>query len=415
MKIGGFDPIYRNAGDDVDVCWRIQDAGYTIGFHPSALVWHHRRNSLRAYWKQQKGYGKAEALLESKWPEKYNGFGHLTWEGRIYGNGLTIPVKFKKDKIFHGTWGSALFQSVYQSGGFINSIPLMPEWYFLSALFAIIGLLGFIWWPLLFAWLPFAVSVFMVVMQAAISASRNSTLQPHQKKNFKYKSLIIALHVIQPVARLYGRLKHGLTPWRKRGMDFDSLVLFVFGKHIFSYWSEKWRSSEEWLTLIEKDLMNNKTRVKRGKEFDNWDLEVRTGLFSSSHGVLAVEDHGSGKQFLRFRCQTFYNLHGYMLCATLCGLAVLAAMSGELWVGGIFWLMFSIAVYRYLIETAQCLNSLYLAFQSVSNVDEYSMSPKVIPLKTKPLVKERAREYEQQEEAMQDGLVAEVNMESNRE
>ena len=416
MKIGGFDPIYRNAGDDVDVCWRIQDSGHTIGFHPSALVWHHRRNSLKAYWKQQKGYGKAEALLEAKWPEKYNGFGHLTWEGRIYGNGLTIPVKLKKDKIFHGTWGSALFQSVYSSGGFINSIPLMPEWYFLSALFAIIGTLGFFWWPLLFAWIPFAASVFMVVLQASISASRNSSLQPHQKRNYKYKALIIILHVIQPVARLYGRLKHGLTPWRKRGMDFDSLVLFVFGKHVFSYWSEKWRSSEEWLTLIEKDLMNKKTRVRRGKEFDNWDLEVRTGLFSSGNGVLAVEDHGGGKQYLRFRCQTFYNFHGYMLCATLCGLAVIAAMSGELLVGGIFWLMFSIVVYRYLVETAQCLNSLYLAFHSLGDIeDQQAGTPKVIPLKAKPVPKERVREYEHREEAMQEGMEA-VNMqEANRD
>ncbi len=70
LEVGGFDPIYRSAGDDVDLCWRIQHTGRTIGFHPSALVWHHRRNSVKAYWKQQKGYGKAEALLEGKWPEK---------------------------------------------------------------------------------------------------------------------------------------------------------------------------------------------------------------------------------------------------------------------------------------------------------------------------------------------------------
>src|SRR6185503_10024926 len=70
--IGGFDPRFRTAGDDVDVCWRLQQQGWTIGFNPAAMVWHHRRNSLRAYWKQQKGYGKAEALLEAKWPEKYN-------------------------------------------------------------------------------------------------------------------------------------------------------------------------------------------------------------------------------------------------------------------------------------------------------------------------------------------------------
>ena len=87
QAIGGFDTQFRVAGDDVDVCWRIRDQGWTLGFSPAAQVWHHRRNSVRAYWKQQKGYGKAEALLRKKWPEKYNGVGHVTWAGRIYGNG----------------------------------------------------------------------------------------------------------------------------------------------------------------------------------------------------------------------------------------------------------------------------------------------------------------------------------------
>ena len=32
--IGGFDPQFRAAGDDVDICWRLQDAGGTIGFSP---------------------------------------------------------------------------------------------------------------------------------------------------------------------------------------------------------------------------------------------------------------------------------------------------------------------------------------------------------------------------------------------
>src|SRR5437773_6641894 len=86
--IGGFDPQYRVAGDDVDVCWRLRERGWTLGFSPAAMVWHHRRNSIRAYWKQQIGYGKAEALLEQKWPEKYNGPGHVRWAGRIYGSGL---------------------------------------------------------------------------------------------------------------------------------------------------------------------------------------------------------------------------------------------------------------------------------------------------------------------------------------
>ena len=36
--IGGFDPQFRTAGDDVDVCWRLQERGWTLGFHPAAMV-----------------------------------------------------------------------------------------------------------------------------------------------------------------------------------------------------------------------------------------------------------------------------------------------------------------------------------------------------------------------------------------
>ena len=41
--IGGFDPRFRIAGDDVDICWRLQERGWTLGFSPAAVVWHHRR------------------------------------------------------------------------------------------------------------------------------------------------------------------------------------------------------------------------------------------------------------------------------------------------------------------------------------------------------------------------------------
>jgi hypothetical protein len=45
QAIGGFDPQFRRAGDDVDVCWRLQAQGWTLGFSAPAMVWHHRRNS----------------------------------------------------------------------------------------------------------------------------------------------------------------------------------------------------------------------------------------------------------------------------------------------------------------------------------------------------------------------------------
>ena len=31
-QVGGFDPEYRKAGDDVDFCWKLQQAGQTTAF-----------------------------------------------------------------------------------------------------------------------------------------------------------------------------------------------------------------------------------------------------------------------------------------------------------------------------------------------------------------------------------------------
>ena len=371
MKIGGFDPVFRSAGDDVDVCWRIQNSGKTVGFHPSALVWHRRRNSFKAYWRQQKGYGKAEALLEAKWPEKYNSLGHLTWAGRIYGNGFTLPMKIKKDRIFHGTWGSALFQSVYlPSGSFINSIPLMPEWYLFSAICLAIGCLGFLWSPLLWFFAFFAISIGIVVMQACISAKRNSSLQAEHKKNIKYISLIIVLHLVQPVARLYGRFTNGLTPWRRKGAGSDFRFIFNKKQRVFSLWYEEWQDAESWLIKIEKNLVNLRSRIKRGGDFDNWDLQVNNGLFAKGRGLLTIEEHGGGKQYLRLKCKAIFTPVAYSITIFLAGLCLWAAWDHEFVASGIFGFFLTLAIFRSFYEADSSLNSLYVALMQSGTNEE---------------------------------------------
>src|SRR6266566_2111492 len=59
-EIGGFDPVFRKAGDDVDLCWRLQERGFKLGFSPAGFVWHYRRSTIGTYLKQQAGYGEAE-------------------------------------------------------------------------------------------------------------------------------------------------------------------------------------------------------------------------------------------------------------------------------------------------------------------------------------------------------------------
>ena len=95
LAVGGFDPQFRVAGDDVDICWQVQEHGWKLGFSPSAVVWHRRRATIRGYLRQQAGYGRAEALLERKWPEKYNGGGHVSWGGRVYASGLSRMGRFR--------------------------------------------------------------------------------------------------------------------------------------------------------------------------------------------------------------------------------------------------------------------------------------------------------------------------------
>jgi GT2 family glycosyltransferase len=110
FDIGGFDPVFTTAGDDVDFCWRLRDKGFRLGFAPTAFVWHHRRPSLRGYLRQQIGYGKAEALLIAKHPQRFTAKGDARWDGFVYSGG---PVRAVEGSIiYHGSMGLAGYQGV---------------------------------------------------------------------------------------------------------------------------------------------------------------------------------------------------------------------------------------------------------------------------------------------------------------
>jgi O-antigen biosynthesis protein len=296
--IGGFDPQFRIAGDDVDVCWRLQQKGWTLGYSPGAMVWHHRRNSIRSYWKQQHNYGKAESFLEKKWPEKYNLAGHVTWAGRVYGNGHQYKA-WSQGRIYHGVWGSAPFQSIYQSpAGALESWLSMPEWYLAVAALAPICALGFLWSPLFYALPLLALALGAPIFQAVVSASRVCFAVPPGSRfgRFKLRTVTAVLYLLQPLARLTGRLRSGLTFWRYSGSGFT-----MPWPQKFAVWTEHWRDPNERLKSFEVDLRKAGVYVRRGGDYDRWDLEVRAGLLGFARMLMAVEDHGAGNQFVRVR------------------------------------------------------------------------------------------------------------------
>jgi GT2 family glycosyltransferase len=324
--IGGFDPQFRVAGDDVDVCWRLRQRGWSLGFSPAAMVWHHRRNSVRAYLKQQVGYGRAEAMLEKKWPEKYNPLGHPNWSGRIYGAGLTRALLFRRPQIYHGTWGNAPFQSIYETApGTFLSLPLMPEWYLIVFILLGLSALGLLWGPLLLTLPLLILAVSLPLMQAVLSASHASFPTDSAKKRLtesKLRGLTIFLHLLQPAARLWGRLRADLTPWRRHWTrDFA----FPW-PHTCRIWSEQWQAPETWLESIEASLHAQSAVVLSGGDYDGWDLEVRGGLFGCVRTCVAVEDHGSGAQLIRFRMWPRFALSGLLLTLLLALLDLMAVM-----------------------------------------------------------------------------------------
>lgn len=142
QDLGGFDPLFRAAGDDVDLCWRLQDKGYTIGFSPAAVVWHFRRNTVAAYLKQQRGYGKAEALVYFKHPYRFNLLGQPRWLGRIYGD-LSSCLRFSQPVIYSGVFGRGLFQTLYEPpSSLISYLPLTLEWNVVAGILFVSALLS---------------------------------------------------------------------------------------------------------------------------------------------------------------------------------------------------------------------------------------------------------------------------------
>jgi len=326
-EIGGFDPRFRSAGDDVDICWRLQDRGWTLGFCPAAVVWHHRRNSIRAYWRQQRGYGRAEAMLEDKWPKKYNAAGHLRWSGRIYDRGRTHYL-VRTRRIYHGSWGTAPFQSLYQPApGTLLSLPLTPEWLLLSAALVCLAPLGVFWSPFLIG-LPIAalIATLLVILQASNSAARASFPDaPRTRRGLLGRRVLTAgLHVLQPLARLRGRLSGGLTLWRgHRVRGFRAPV-----RRTSWSWCEHWVAPEERLGAVEAQLISSGNGVRRGGNFDRWDLELRDGPLGSARLLLSVEELGGGAQLIRYRCWPVIRRMALALLLACGALAAAAGVSG---------------------------------------------------------------------------------------
>jgi GT2 family glycosyltransferase len=295
LAINGFDPLYRKAGDDVDVCWRLEQTGQWISFAPGAFVWHHRRQGPRAYLRQQGGYGEAEALLRFKHPDKFNGRGDGKWRGVLYGassQGLRLggPI------IYRGTFGTGLFQCVYQPGpSHWAMLPSTLEWHALVGVTAVAGLI----WP--WAWGLAGAMLFLSLLVAALQAAQARLSRSHD--GFVSRCVVAGLSYLQPLVRSGRRYKTRLfCPLDRRGGPepaADGAPLPLSGQRTLGYWTEDWKERTELLRIAATALAEARWGVAYDSGWEKWDLELHAHPWSRVEVRTVQEEHGGGKRLIR--------------------------------------------------------------------------------------------------------------------
>ena len=269
--IGGFNPVYTSAGDDVDVCWRLLDRGDEIAFSPAAQVRHHRRASLRGYLKQQVGYGRAERMVSGAHRHRFKRLGRPRWSGFIYTpqgalRSILRPV------IYHGRLGMAPFQGVtaHRSQAALGRCSeLLP----LAAPLILLGVLA----PLSAWWLTVPATVLLLLGAYAAVIALTLPVPRQEAHPMALRALVGLLHVVQPLARAWGRLRgDAVEPGLEPG--FEPLA---------------WGDGDgdlraAWLLDLYRDLCGRGCTVRLGGAYDWWDLEASIGPMLACRLATAV-------------------------------------------------------------------------------------------------------------------------------
>jgi hypothetical protein len=320
--VGGFDPIFRQAGDDVDLCWRLQQAGHKIGFSPAGFVWHFRRSRLKDYLKQQYGYGEAEALLVRKHPEYFNFLGGSIWRGRIY-TASKFGVLVRRSIIYRGLFGSAGFQSLYASAPAATLMLCTTLEYHLLITLPL-WLLSLTFHYLL----PLAITSLAISLGVCIAAGAQAEL-PKNKRHWWSRPLVAMLFFLQPIvrgwARYRGRLVPPPTPVTAAQQSLDSMALRHGNEPLGEtrYWAgqriNRLDFAADILHRLDKLGWPNKADIG----WSDYDMEIYGSRWTNLQLTTVAEDHPPGKQLIRCRLTAHWSLPARVGFWVLCGLELL--------------------------------------------------------------------------------------------
>jgi glycosyltransferase involved in cell wall biosynthesis len=295
-EINGFDPVFRKAGDDVDLCWRLQGRGWKIGFSPAGFVWHYRRSNVRAYLKQQAGYGEAEALLIGKHPENFNQAGGGIWHGRIY-----APAKYglllRRGIIYHGIFGSGFFQKLYSPAPAHALMLFTSIEYHLGVNFPLMILSSY--FPI---FLPLAVVSIALSLAVCILAAAQAELPPTKTRIWS-RPLVACLFFLQPLVRGWSRYRTRLHLRSESSGQIQpkQLSRYAAVPVQLCFWSCKGVDRYAFLKTIVRKFTQQNLLTTPDSGWDPHDLEMVRSPWTHSSLTTASEYLEEGRIFLRCR------------------------------------------------------------------------------------------------------------------
>jgi len=294
--IGGFQIEFKTAGDDVDICWRLRETGSRLLFVPGAMVWHHRRFTIRAYLRQQFGYGCAEAMLMKEHPARFGILGGARWRGGIYGDQhlADYPVE---GSIFHGPWGLGAFQVIYSSSSF-----RWWEW-----------LTGLLWVALMLLalicqqpWLALGLLGFALGSAWQVSARNAAATGIHGLPD---RLLLWWLSFLQPMVREWARLRgmlllgarpsrHPLLPDIVPPTRPHKITLSL---GTLCFWSETGITRDAWLQELRKGLRSAHIVFREDDGWRWFDIEAWPWSEVSRAFLSVTEFHADGRCLTRVK------------------------------------------------------------------------------------------------------------------
>ena len=306
LEIGCFDPIFRKAGDDVDICWRLQERGCRIGFSPAGFVWHHRRSTVGDYLKQQHGYGEAEALLVRKHPEYFNAIGGNIWRGRIYSS-AKFGILLRRPMIYHGLFGAGLFQTLYAA----RPAPALA--FFTSLEYHVLVTVPLlVMAPTFTALAPLAVTSLLMSYSVCVIAARQEEIHK-RKQRLISRPLVALLYFLQPIVRAWARYQGHLSLHQSplsAKENLDSLSLKSQGRRFdeVHFWDEHGTDRMTFLTAVLDQLEKRGWPNKADAGWQEFDLEIFGSRWSRLQLTTVTEAHALGKQLIRCRLRPRWSL-----------------------------------------------------------------------------------------------------------